>query len=107
MEAAYHADAPGIVWVDDFLEEAALRSLRRFCFGSTIFHHVKHGGYVGSYLPEVACGLLAQIAAELPRRLPSVIRHHRLRQMWIYKYDGQMEGSAPMPMPPPSTSTSG
>ncbi|MCC7273989.1 MAG: tetratricopeptide repeat protein [Alphaproteobacteria bacterium] len=92
VETAYAADAPGIVAVDDLLTPPALAALRRFCLGSTIFHHAKHGGYVGAYLPEVACGLLAQIADALPRRMPSVFGRHRLRQMWIYKYDSRMEG---------------
>lgn len=92
VETAYTADAPGLVWIDDLLVPGALAALRRFCLGSTVFHHVKHGGYVGAYLPEVACGLLAQIADELPRRMPQVFGRHRLRQMWIYKYDSRMEG---------------
>lgn len=92
VEADYRALAPGLTWIDGFLGPEALAGLRRFCLGSTIFHHVKHGGYVGAYLPEVACGLLAQIADELPRRMPQVFGGHRLRQMWIYKYDSRMEG---------------
>ncbi|MGE0719545.1 MAG: tetratricopeptide repeat protein [Alphaproteobacteria bacterium] len=92
VEAAYAADAPGIVAVDGLLTADALSGLRRFCLGSTIFHHIKHGGYVGAYLPEVATPLLVQIAEELPRRMPSVFRQHRLRQMWIYKYDSHMDG---------------
>lgn len=92
VEGAYAADAPGIATIDGFLEPTALSALRRFCLGSTIFHHVKHGGYVGAYLPEVACGLLLQIAQELPQRMPTVFRQHRLRQMWVYKYDSRMEG---------------
>lgn len=92
VETSYFADAPGITWIDGFLTDEAVAALRGFCLGSTIFHHAKHGGYVGAYLPEVASGLLLQIAAELPRRMPGVFRHHRLRQMWVYKYDSRMEG---------------
>jgi len=92
LEATYRASPPGLAVVDGVLSDAALAALRRFCTESTIYVHIKHGGYVGAYLPEVACGLLLQLANALPRLMPQVFAGHRLRHLWAYKYDSELEG---------------
>jgi hypothetical protein len=58
--------SPQVVVVDNFLTEAALAALRRFCWGSTIWQKAYDDGYLGAF-PETgfACPLLAQIAEEL------------------------------------------
>src|SRR5204862_381411 len=79
----------------------ALEDLRRFCLDSTIWNDVSHnyrqGGtrrsYLGTYAHDgFCCPLLFQIAEELTRALPAIFKDHRLRQMWAYKYETDLEG---------------
>ncbi|HVR68748.1 MAG TPA: hypothetical protein VMT98_19020 [Verrucomicrobiae bacterium] len=94
LEAAYKASGPGIIHVDSLLTPRAVADLRRFCLESTIWYDFKHeGGYLGAYINEgFDCGLLLQIAEELPKALPGIFAGHRLTQMWAYKYDSKLEG---------------
>jgi len=94
LEAAYTASGPGIIHVDGLLTPRAVADLRRFCLESTIWYDFKHeGGYLGAYINEgFDCGLLLQIAEELPKALPGIFAGHRLTQMWAYKYDSKLEG---------------
>ena len=75
----WRRSSPKIVVIDDFLTNEALDSLRRFCWGSTVWRRVYKGGYLGAS-PEFgfACPLLAQIADELRRRYPTVFASHPL-----------------------------
>ena len=89
----WRRSSPKIVVIDDFLTNEALDSLRRFCWGSTVWRRVYKGGYLGAF-PEFgfACPLLAQIADELRRRYPTVFASHPLTQLWAFKYDSQLPG---------------
>jgi len=100
-EAAYAVD-PGICWVDGLLTAPALEALRRFCLDSTIWNDLWHNqrgetarGYLGTYIDDGFCApLLFQIAEALTQALPGVFKDHRLRQMWAYKYEAELEGIA-------------
>jgi tetratricopeptide (TPR) repeat protein len=85
--------SPKIVVIDDFLINEALDSLRKFCWGSTVWRRVYKDGYLGAF-PEFgfACPLLAQIADELPHRYPAVFLSHPLSQLWAFKYDSELPG---------------
>lgn len=85
---------PKVLVVDNFLTEAALAQLRRFCWGSTLWRTVYPDGYLGAF-PEqgFACPLLAQIAEELRDALPPVFGGHPLRYLWAFKYDSQLRGT--------------
>lgn len=94
IESDYRSRPPGLTWVDSFLTQDALVSLRRFCLESTIWYDFEHrNGYVGAYLQDgFDCPLLLQIADELPRALPEIFGDHALMQLWAYKYDSRLEG---------------
>jgi hypothetical protein len=86
---------PKVIVIDDFLTHEALDSLRKFCWGSTVWREVyKEEGYLGAF-PKfgVACPLLAQIADEIPRRYPTVFASHPLTKLWALKYDSQLSGT--------------
>ncbi len=92
---------PGICWVDGLLTPAALADLRRFCLESTIWNDVGHNfkedatrrAYLGTYAGDgFCCPLLFQIAEDLTRALPAILKDHRLQQMWAYKYEPRLEG---------------
>jgi Tetratricopeptide repeat len=89
----WRRSSPKIVVIDDFLTNEALDSLRKFCWGSTVWRRVYKGGYLGAF-PEsgVACPLLFQIADELRRTYPTVFASHRLTQLWAFKYDSKLPG---------------
>ncbi len=94
ITARYFNTGPGIAQFDDMLTKPALLSLRRFMLESTIWFHIEHPeGYVGAYLIDgLGCPLLLQIAEELRRAFPDIFKHHRLKQLWAYRYDAQMDG---------------
>jgi hypothetical protein len=89
----WRGSSPKVVVIDDFLTHEALDSLRRFCWGSTVWRKVYKEGYLGAF-PKFgfACPLLAQIADELPHRYPTVFASHPLTQLWAFKYDSQLPG---------------
>ena len=96
-----YAVPPGIIWIDDFLKGEAVTALRRFCLEATIWNDIQHNfqdrpvarGYLGTSVTEgLVAPLLFQIADELTRALPDIFRHHRLTQMWAYKYAPELEG---------------
>lgn len=95
VEAAYLAQPPGVVVIDDFLSAPALHALRRFCLESTVWNSVRysHGRLGALYGQGFRCPLLDQIAAALPGALPQLIgARHRLTQLWGYKYPAIMPG---------------
>lgn len=77
------------VVIDNFLNDDALRELRAFCTGSTIWFENRYGhGRLGSFFRSgFHCPLLLQVAEELRRKLPRLIgEKHKLRQLWGFKY---------------------
>ena len=78
----------GLTYIDNFLTPSALDSIREFLLGSTIWHDIKEGGYLGAYLRDgLACPLLLQIANELRVAFPEIFKGHQLLHLWAYKYD--------------------
>ncbi|MSP48329.1 MAG: tetratricopeptide repeat protein [Alphaproteobacteria bacterium] len=95
-ERRYVESGAGILVVDDVLSDEALIELRRLCLESTIWFDDRHlGGYLGALLRDGFCDpLLLRISRELARRMPAVFHEHALAQMWAYKYDSGLEGTA-------------
>lgn len=83
------------VVLDDFLDQAALRELQRYCLEATIWFEVKdHGGHVGAYFDEgFDHDLILQVAKELSAAMPRVLGDARLTQAWAYKYDNRGGGT--------------
>jgi tetratricopeptide (TPR) repeat protein len=93
IEARYNAKRPEIMHVDELLTEDALRAIRRFCLGSTIWKRDYPNGYIGAFLGDgFACPLLLQIAEELRLKFPGVFKQHKLTQSWAFKYDSALTG---------------
>jgi tetratricopeptide (TPR) repeat protein len=93
IAARWSQTDPPVVVIDNLLTQEALESLRRFCWGSTIWRRPYKNGYLGA-MPETgfACPLLAQIADELRDVFPTVIGDHGLRRTWGFKYDSSLTG---------------
>jgi tetratricopeptide (TPR) repeat protein len=81
----------GLTYVDEFLSPDALKSLREYLLGSTIWYDFFHeGGYIGAYLSEgLASPLVLQIAEDLRKKFPKIFKNHQLTQLWAYKYDSR------------------
>ena len=93
IEDRYHASKPEIMYIDDLLNEEALRSLRRFCLESTIWKKDYENGYIGAFLAEgFSSPLLLQIAEELRLQFPRIFKNHLLTQAWAFKYDSELTG---------------
>jgi tetratricopeptide (TPR) repeat protein len=95
IAAQWRDNRPQIVVVDNLLTLDALEKLRRFCWGSTIWHKDYEEGYLGA-MPEggFSCPLLAQIADELRDIFPTIFKEHGLRYLWGFKYDSTLSGIA-------------
>jgi len=95
IEQQYCAAAPPMIIVDDFLSEAALGALWRFCLEATIWFDCKeHGGYLGAYMNEgFDIPLLFDLARQLQQRLPNIFGGHNLVQMWAFKYGAYSKGT--------------
>ena len=89
-----YLDSPsGVVVVDDFLTDEALKALQRFCLRSTIwFGNRYHHGRLGTFFyGGFNCPLLLQIAEEIRKALPDLIGfHHPLRHLWAFKNTGRL-----------------
>jgi tetratricopeptide (TPR) repeat protein len=81
----------GLTYIDNFLSPTALKSLRDFLLGSTIWFDFFHtGGYMGAILSEgLASPLILQVAEDLRKKFPKIFKDHRLTQLWAYKYDSR------------------
>jgi Flp pilus assembly protein TadD len=94
VAADYAQNAPGIAYVDDFLTQAALEELRRFCLESTVWFQYRYGnGYLGAFFDDgFASPLLYQISEELRTAMPEIFGSHTLRKLWAFKYDSRLSG---------------
>ncbi|MGW6793886.1 hypothetical protein [Streptomyces chartreusis] len=93
VEEQYLTNAPGMVYVDDFLTEEALDELYRFCLESTVWFGNRYAhGRLGALMQDgFICPLLMQIAEELRDALPRLIGdRYPLRQMWGFKCGPQV-----------------
>ena len=82
----------GVAVIDNFLTPAALAALIDFCNEATIFFDIKPG-YLGAYYHRgLAIDLFAQIEDELRYYFPKVLAEHALKNLWSYKYDGDLGG---------------
>jgi len=90
---AWCENRPQIVVIDNLLTNEALASLRRFCWGSDIWHTPYDGGYIGAF-PEngLAAPLLAQIVEEFRTAFDAICGDHALKYVWAFKYGSSLEG---------------
>lgn len=90
---SYRSSRVSLTTLDDFLTPAALASLQRFCSESTVFFKYSGARFVGT---EVSggfnCSLLYQIAEELKARMPAILGHHTLSNIWVYRHANAGEG---------------
>ena len=83
---------PGIVVVDNILSHEALQRIRQLLLESNVFYQTKmpkkFGTYAGAYIDDgLHDKILLQLAFELNKALPRMMKNHSLKYMWAYKYD--------------------
>ena len=88
---------PGIVVVDDILSPLALSRIRQLLQESTVWYQtkmpLKFGGYAGAYIDDgLHDRILLQLAFELHKSLPRIMKDHPLKYLWAYKYDSDYSG---------------
>ena len=93
IAAQWQSNSPQYVVIDDFLTDAALEGLRRFCWGSTVWHKAYANGYLGA-MPEhgFVCPLLEQVDEELRSTFPAILGGQPLLHWWGFKYDSRLKG---------------
>lgn len=93
----YDPDTPPVVVIDDLLSTQALENIRKVLLESTVWFETKmpieFGGYVGAYIDDgLHDRILLQLAFELNKALPNIMKGHPLQYLWAYKYDSQYRG---------------
>ena len=85
-----HAN-PGVVVIDNLLSPETLQRVREYLLVSTMWYEAKtprYGNYLGAYLGDgMFDTLLNEVAFELHKAMPRVMKDHALKQMWSYKYE--------------------
>ncbi|KAL3939717.1 MAG: hypothetical protein SGBAC_005609 [Bacillariaceae sp.] len=95
IEATFMSD--GVVVIDNVLTSTALERIRQLMLESTVFFQtkmpLKFGGYVGAYIDDgLHDRILLQLAFELYKKLPTIMKGHFLKYLWAYKYDSEYTG---------------
>jgi len=93
----YNPETPPVVVIDDILSKGALERIRQLLLESTVWYETKmpleFGGYVGAYIDDgLHDRILLQLAFELNKSLPNIMKGHPLKYLWAYKYDSQYNG---------------
>lgn len=88
---AWRTSQPQMVVVDDFLTGAALKKLRAYCAGSTVWRKIYPAGYLGA-APEdgFSCPLLAQMIEEIQTVFAPVLAGESFRYLGAFKYDSEL-----------------
>jgi len=77
-----------IVVLDAFLSAQALAELREIGAEATFWHESKQHGYLGAFMGlGFAPSIVAQLAIELERAMPTAFANNTLQEFWGYKYD--------------------
>ena len=98
VQAKFAGSETGVVVIDDFLTEEALKKLQEFCLLSTIWNATKYRfGRLGALFRDgFNAPLLFQIANELAATLPSVVgTRFPLLHMWAFKYRHDQPSTTP------------
>ena len=82
---------PGIVVVDNLLSQQALQRVQNYLLLSTFWYEVKtprFGRYIGAYINDgMNDPMMPEIAYELHKSMPRVMKDHHFKEMWSYKYE--------------------
>lgn len=93
IEHDFMHNQPKLVVIDNFLSEAALLQLRKFCEEATVWKRSYPNGYLGSFMASGFCSpVILEIARQLKLAMPTVVGTQDLRQAWGFKYDQGMKG---------------
>jgi hypothetical protein len=88
VEDSYLAEQPGVVVIDEFLSDAALIELQRFCVESTIWSTNRYeSGRLGSFFIDgFNSDLLVRLDEEIRASFPRLIGNlYPLNQLWAMK----------------------
>ena len=82
---------PQLVVIENILTDEALKQLRLFCAGSTVWRRLYSAGYIGAIPADgFAAPLLAQIAEELISTYPQILKPHKFHYLGAFKYDSEL-----------------
>lgn len=91
VEDEYFNSPKQIIYIDNFLSEAAALELRKFCLISKIWVEERRNKYLGSFSDKgFISGIHLKIATELKSKLPRLFGTHRLGRFWGFKYDSSL-----------------
>ena len=84
---------PGIIVIDNLLSNETITKIRKLLIESTIYYQTKlpkqYGSYVGAYIDDglhnkILLELIVQLRQQI---LPKILKQHKFKYMWCYKYD--------------------
>jgi hypothetical protein len=87
---------PGIVVIDNLLSPETLQRVRNYLLLSTFWFEVKtprFGRYLGAYINDgMYDPMMSEIAFELHKSMPRVMKDHHFKELWSYKYESSDDG---------------
>jgi len=79
--------------IDNLLSPRALRVMRKWLMESTFWFDSNPQGYVGAYFEQgFTSPFLLQMIQELKNTFQEILGHHKINEVWAYKYDSQGKG---------------
>jgi tetratricopeptide (TPR) repeat protein len=94
LESKYLNSKPEILVIDNFLSNAALIDLQKFCRNANIFKYPYPAGYVSAFLSKgLSNEFILKLSEDLRITYKNIFKEFRLTQAWIFKYESQKEGT--------------
>ena len=91
IEEKYLSSEPELIYIDDFLDNEALKAFQNFSLYSKVWNKEYKGCYLGAFASQgFISPLHLKLAVDLKSAMPRVFKEYPIGQLWGFKYDAQL-----------------
>jgi len=91
LEEKYLSSEPELIFIDNFLNNEALKAFQNFSLYSKVWNKEYKGCYLGAFANQgFISPMHLKLAIELKSAMPMVFRDYPIGQLWGFKYDAQL-----------------
>jgi len=91
IEEKYLFSEPELIFIDNFLNNEALKAFQNFSLYSKVWNKEYKGCYLGAFANQgFISPLHLKLALELKSAMPMVFKDYPIGQLWGFKYDAQL-----------------
>lgn len=91
IEEKYLSSEPELIFIDDLLNNEALKAFQNFSLYSKIWNKEYKGCYLGAFASQgFISPLHLKLALDLKTAMPMVFKNYPIGQLWGFKYDAQL-----------------